>query len=376
MNRRTFLATTTGVALAALAAGCQPVVSGDLILALLTGSVPVQLVQAFQRQQAKAGKVGLMAKDSLLALYTLLQSWDKQAEEAKTEEATALRRTTVAHWVTQADYWLASAIQQGLIQPIDAQAVERWAQLPAVWPQLVTRNNQGAMDASGKIWGIPYRWTGLAILYDARRFKGTLQTWNDLLHPALTRQILLPDHPRLVLGLALKGLGASANHEDPAAVADFEDFVTQLHGQVKGYNSDHTLKSLIIGDATAVVGWLDAMLPVAKQYRNLRIAIPTEGTLVSADLWVKPKSAEAATPLATDWLNFCLADEFATQMAIYNQGLSPWLWGKSADQLPDGLEMQKALFESPTGLERSEFLMPLSSTAQTKYDELWQRMRT
>jgi putative spermidine/putrescine transport system substrate-binding protein len=374
MNRRTFLASTVGVSLAALAAGCQPAVSGDLILALLAGSVPVQLIQAFQRQQAEVGKVGVVAKDSLLALYTLLQSWHKQAAETEAAGSSTPQRT-VANWVTQADYWLTSAIQQGLIQPIDTQSVERWLQLPAVWPQLVTRNDQGLIDETGHVWGIPYRWTVLAILYDARRFKGSLQTWNDLLQPALTRQVLLPDHPRLVLGLALKALGASANHEDPASVAGLEDFLTKFQAQVRWYNSQHTLKSLIIGDATAIVGWLDAILPVAAQYRNLRLAIPPEGTLASADLWVTPSRAEASTQLATDWLNFCLTDEFKTQMAIYTQGLSPWLWGASADQLPDGLQAQEALFKSSTLLPQSEFVLPLRSSTQAKYDALWQQLR-
>ncbi len=376
MNRRTFLAGTVGVSLAALAAGCQPVVTGDLSLALLAGSVPVQLIQAFQRQQAEAGKVGVLAKDSLLALYSLLQSWHQKDQDTSNTSGSQRQESGVANWVTQADYWLASAIQQGLIQPIETAAVERWSQLPPLWPQLVTRDEQGQLNETGKVWAMPYRWTVLAILYDAGRFKGSLETWNDLLQPALARQLLLPDHPRLVLGLALKALGASANHEDPTAVAGLEDFLTQLQGQVRWYNSEHTLKSLIIGNATAVVGWLDAMLPVAEQYRHLRIAVPTQGTLASADLWVKPSRAQAPDPLATDWLNFCLSDDFTHQMAVYSGGLSPWLWGTAAEQLPDGLQAQKAIFESPTVLEQSEFLLPLTSTAQARYDDLWQQLRT
>jgi putative spermidine/putrescine transport system substrate-binding protein len=376
MNRRTFLASTVGLGLAALAAGCQTAVSGDLTLALLAGSVPVQLIQAFQRQQAEIGRVAVLTKDSLLQLYALLQTWQAQSNP-ETEDTPAAATRPMADWVTQADYWLASAIQQELIQPIDPASLERWAQLPTVWPQLVRRDRQGGVDPNGSVWGIPYRWTGLAILYDSQQLKGSpIQSWNDLLQPALAQRLLLPDHPRLVLGLGLKALNASANQEDPAAVAGLADFLTQLHGQVRWYSSEHTLKTLVVGDAVAMVGWLDTMLPVLNQYRNLRVAIPNDGTLASADLWVQPSGAPPATPLATDWLNFCLEEDFATQMAIYTQGLSPWLWGAGADQVPDLLQPQAALFTQAEVLERSEFLYPLSPTAQANYDALWQRMRT
>ncbi|HIK43405.1 MAG TPA: extracellular solute-binding protein [Leptolyngbyaceae cyanobacterium M65_K2018_010] len=369
MHRRTFLTSSLGISLAALGAGCQRTPTGDLTLALLAGSVPVQLIQTFQRQQADLGQVAIMAKDSLLQLYTLLQTWHTPAAAA------AATPTAIAHWVTQADYWLAPIIQQGLIQPIQTDDLERWSQLPGVWPPLVRRDRQGWVEARGAVWGLPYRWTVLAMLYDTHRLDTPLQSWSDLLQPALTRRLMLPEHPRLVLGLALKALGASANSADPRAVKGLESFLASLQQQVRWYNSDHSLKALAAGDGAAVVGWLDALLPVMKRYRHLQVAIPPEGTLASADLWVQPSRAQAAQPLATDWLNFSLAADFTTQMAVYSQGLSPWLWDTPGNQWPAVLQDQAKLLTQPGLLERSEFLEPLPPTAQARYDQLWEQMR-
>lgn len=373
MNRRIFLVRTLGLTLTSLAAGCQRLWRGDLGLAMLAGSVPGQLVQAFQRSQAApSGQVSVVTKDSLLELYRLLQDWQAQSTVPQTAPQTA-------QWVTQADFWLAPAIQQGLIQPISPDTLDRWPQIPEVWPTLVQRNDQGLADAAGAVWAIPYRWTPLAILYDHRGLGAgadPVQRWADLLRPEWQQRLMLPDDERIVIGLALKALDASANTLDLAAVPDLEDFLAQLHRQVRWYNATHSLKALMIGDATAVVGWLDDLLPIAQRYRHLSLSVPTEGTLASADLWVRPRVAPPPSDVATAWLNFCLSNTFTEQLGIFGQGLSPWHWGSDPADLPPAFQPAAGRLPSTAGLENSEFLMPLPADSQAQYHQVWQRLRT
>lgn len=379
MNRRNFLATTLGLTFTSLAAGCQRLGAGDLGLAILAGSLPGQLVRAFQQWPAQAdpsGQVSVLAKDSLLDLYRLLQTWHGQTQ---TSSATAATSAKPAQWITQADTWLAPAIQQGLIQPIATDTLERWPQLPESWPALVRRNAQGMPDPAGDVWGIPYRWAPLAILYDRRTLGATatpVQGWADLLRPEWSQRLILPDDERLVIGLALKALKTSANTLDLATVPDLDSFLAQLHRQVRWYNASLSLKALVVGDAAVVVGWLDALLPVAQGYRHLALALPTEGTLASADLWVQSSAAPAPSPIATDWLNFCLSDAFTEQMAIYGQGLTPWHWNAAPATLPPAFQPEAGQLKELSGLASSEFLLPLPTVAQAQYTELWQRLRT
>ncbi|MGF1570889.1 MAG: extracellular solute-binding protein [Nodosilinea sp.] len=377
MNRRTFLASTAGLSLA-LAAGCQRAVA-DVTVAMLEGSVPVPLIKTFQRQQMKTGQVGITAMASLLKLFTLLQTWQTQTQAASSEPSPSARSAPPpANWVTLGDYWLAPAIQQGLIQPIDVAPLPNWADLPPVWSPLVQRNPQGNLAPAASVWGIPYRWSSLGILYDSARLKAKdtpLATWQDLLHPDLTRRVILPDHPRLVIGLGLQAMGASANVENPSGVNGLEDFLQALHGQVRTYSSDRYLEPLMIGDVTAVVGWAKDMLPALQQRRTLRLVSPPAGTLASADLWVQPQATPLPSALANAWLNFCLGGDFATQMAIYSQGLSPRLWGIAAGDVPEVLQSQQGVLAATSEPASSEFLHPLSDAAQTSYGELWQRLR-
>ncbi len=370
MNRRSFLAGAGGVALTTLLAGCQRASSGDLRLAMLANSVPAQLLRAFEQLPDRGGGLSISPQDSLVELYSLLQRWHSQPEGATPPP--------LADWVSLADYWLAPAIRQGLLQPLDVTALTAWGDLAAVWPDLVRRTAEGIPDGAGSLWAVPYRWSHLVLLYDSTRLPRSaaqLTTWADLLRPELARRVVLPDHPRLVLGLAQKALGAAANGADPAAVAGLADFLDRLQRQVRVYDSSRYLETLIVGDATAVVAWADDVLPMLRQYRQLAVAVPPEGTVLSAQLWVRPEASPAPSPAAMDWLNFCLGADFATQLAIFGQTLSPLLWGESPQQWPEPLRSPPQIGLDRAIAARSEFLLPLTAEAENRYGQLWQTLR-
>ena len=376
MNRRSFLAGAGGLTVTALLAGCQRGAAPSLRLAMLANSVPAQLLNAFQ-QLPQGSNVAVTPEDSLVKLYGLLQQWHRQTES---EEAVP---TTEADWVSLADYWLAPAIRQELVQPLEVSALTHWNDLATVWPELVRRTAAVLPSPDGSIWAVPYRWSHLVLLYDRDRLprnSAPLTTWADLLRPELRRRVALPNHPRLVLGLAQKSLGSSANAEDPAATEGLEPFLADLHDQVRVYDSDRYLEMLLIGDATAVVAWSDDALPLLKRYRQLAVAVPPEGTLLSAQLWVRPQAIAAASEQAAStarrWLDFCLDADFATQLAIFGQGTSTRLWGVERSQLPEPLQTPPTIALPPPVAKQSEFLLPLSAAAEDRYSQIWQRLRS
>ncbi|MBE9137194.1 extracellular solute-binding protein [Nodosilinea sp. LEGE 07088] len=370
MNRRSFLAGAGGVALTTLLAGCQRGTDANLRLAMLANSVPAQLLRAFQQLGDQGGNVAVNPQDSLVKLYSLLQGWHHPPDGATV--------APVADWVSLADYWLAPAIQQNLIKPLNVSSLTSWKSLAPVWPELVRRSAEGLPSTDGDIWAMPYRWSHLVLLYDATRLPRdqALSTWADLLRPELTRRVILPDHPRLVIGLAQKAVGASANSADPDAVQGLKPFLNDLHQQVRAYDTDHYLEALIVGDATAVVGWSDDVLPLLKQYQQLAAVVPPEGTLLSAQLWVQSEAIPEQSPLALNWLDFCLGDDFAKQLAIYGQSTSPSLWGVGPNDLPQPLQQPATQVLLPEVADQSEFLLPLTPEAEARYSDLWQNLRS
>jgi hypothetical protein len=90
-----------------------------------------------------------------------------------------------------------------------------------------------------------------------------LQTWSDLLQPALKGRIAFPDNPREFLGIAFKTfnnphIGFNATRADFAAagvsVDDVRERVQQLKRQARLFSSQEHVRSLMTGDCWVCIG--------------------------------------------------------------------------------------------------------------------------
>ncbi|NJO53272.1 MAG: polyamine ABC transporter substrate-binding protein, partial [Leptolyngbyaceae cyanobacterium RM2_2_4] len=106
-----------------------------------------------------------MPRSQLSDLYELLQTWKQAEGEADRpgwrEQIPFLSQNrqpeNIADLVTLGDYWLASAIRQELIQPLQLEDLPEWEKLPDRWQDLVRRDRQGQLDPEGELSGCPYR---------------------------------------------------------------------------------------------------------------------------------------------------------------------------------------------------------------------------
>ncbi|NJM99072.1 MAG: extracellular solute-binding protein [Phormidesmis sp. RL_2_1] len=94
-------------------------------------------------------------------------------------------------------------------------------------------------------------------------------------------------------------------------VSQFAAPFAQLQQQVKTYDSANQLKALVNEDVKAVVAWSSDVVTALDRYRDLKMVLPEEGSLLSADMWVRPKGAQMS-PLAQQWIDFCWQTEAAT----------------------------------------------------------------
>lgn len=373
MNRRSLLIGLMGVL--ATQAACQRNAENALRVAALEGVLSPQMLRDFKETLQEAIALKIKNQESLVALFQQLQAWQQSTQTPG----------NVADWALLSDYWLLPAIQQGLISPLDeVDVVPGWEALPKVWSTLLQRNQQGLLTDTGPIWGSPYRWGHLMMVYDRRvfkRFGWEPTTWADLLEPELQRRISLPDHPRLVLGVLLKALGHSANVPNPATEAGVEAALDTLREQVKVYSTTAYLQSLVVGDIALAVGWSHDIQPLLPRYRYLRAVAPLPGTLLTADVWTKPKlnadesqRAIALSPLEQDWLSYWWQPATVTPLSLLSQGLSPLLL---ADTMPDFPFELAAGTVMPTSeqLQQSEFIRPLEDAAIANYSQLWQQLR-
>ena len=391
MERRSFLTGAGALTLATLLAGCNSQNQAALRIRLLKNSVPAQLLGAFRKSlQGQSVNLDFKPEAQLQALFTLLQTWKQPGNQSVPQRfpieipfLSPASTATPADLVTLGDYWLATAIQQKLIQPLDSSSWQQWQKLPEKWRAIVTRSDQGLPDPKGKVWAAPYRWGSTVILYRKDIFRDkNLQPptdWGDLWRDDLRGHISLLDQPREVIGLTLKRSGKSYNTIDLQSVPQLEADLRSLHQQVKFYSSDNYLQPLMLGDTWVAVGWSTDALPLIQRSQPIEAVFPKSGTAVWADLWVHPATSQPVQEtqaLLSKWINFCWTPEIAPQLSLLSDAASPILTALDAATFPKELQKNPLLVPNAEQLlDRSEFLEPLPTATVESYRSLWERLR-
>ncbi|MFB2875851.1 extracellular solute-binding protein [Floridanema aerugineum] len=384
MKRRDFLLGTSTLAISSLVTGCSSPQQASLRIRLLKDSIPAQLLNEFRQEFKQIGELDLTVEAQLISLFTSLQEKPKSQNWWSKLPLLAAREklSSIADLVTLGDYWLVSAIEQKLIQPLDPTQLKQWEQLPPQYQRLVRRNLQGNIDLKGLVWGAPYRWGTTMIVYRRDKFKdeglNPPQDWNDLWKEELRDRISLPDQPREVIGLTLKKINPQNSYNTPqlAKIPQLKSELKELDRQVKFYSDNTYLQPLILGDTWLAVGWSTDILPIIQRYPNMIGAvIPQSGTSLWADLWVRPAKANDNFSLARDWIDFGWQPEIAALFSRFGKAASPIFAGESLAELPKSIRSKKLLFPSPEVYQRSEFLLPLSEKAQQQYLNLWREIR-
>ncbi|MEM9449306.1 MAG: extracellular solute-binding protein [Cyanobacteria bacterium P01_E01_bin.6] len=394
MGRRSLLKGLGAIALAQLAAGCGGSRTPDITIQFLKNSIPTALLREFQKANP-TNVVQFQSVETLSSVYDALTATDATIDSSAM--ATVL-----------GDYWLTPAIRQNLIAPIDPKELDGWSRIPTVWKELVTRNAKGMPASNGKVWGAPYRWGSLAIIYQIEAFEtlGWVPTdWTDLWRPELKQHISLPDSPRTVIGLALKQLGESFNattldNQSLSKSSVLNRALQDLQAQVKLYSSSAYLQPLTLGDTWLAVGWSTDVLPLLRRDRRFAAVIPASGTALTADVWVRPTtptptpddeseevtSTSSSAPVLDDvtrvqtsifqnWIKFCWQPNVAQRISLQGFAASPVLVDGDRARLPDSLRTDALLLPDPSILDQSDFILPLPDDVLAEYKNLWTAMR-
>lgn len=411
LTRRSFLWGASSLALAYGLAGCAAPSNLMLRLLVLRGSIPPQLLGEFrkffskqmqqsdelrQRINSTTNSVSLKvdSNSQLQELFASLQQWQQAAAKPEPESwVSSLLEgmpfvgdrfdDTIPDLVTLGDYWLTKAIEQKLITPIGTDLLSGWnnlAQMPQL-KNLVTRNQQGLLDAKGSVWGVPYRMGTTLIAYRRDIFEQrNLQPptdWEDLWRPDLKRRIAVLNQPRSVIGFTLKKLGQSYNTEDLSKVPNLNQELNALQQQVLFYSSEAYLQPLLLDDVWVAVGWSTDILPLMQRSRQIASVVPKSGTALWADLWVRPAAGTPSNPVVSaKWIDFLWEKNIAAQLSLSTWAVSPALLNTPLDQLPVGFREHPTLRPDPSILQSSEFLLPVPEKAIAQYQSVWQKLRT
>ncbi len=384
IGRRSFLFSIASLSLTQLLAGCSNALP-SLKITLLQGSIPPQLIGDFRKTISNKQQVKFQPQTQLSEIFRLLNN--PSLAESSSNFVTNLWRTfgqkppKEPDLFTLGDYWLESAINQKLLQPLDPNKFKNWNNLPLLWQQLVRRDKTGKPSRDGKIYGVPYRWGNTIIVYRKDKLQSlglTPQDWDILWSKQLRDRISLLDNYREVIGLTLKFLGHSYNSKNLSSINNLENKLIELNQQVKLYSSDKYLQPLILGDIWLAVGWSSEILPLIKRYSNLEIVVPKSGTSLWADIWIKPQSIsdnKINSDLSTAWIDFCLQEKAAKQISLFTNAISPIWTPEKPINLTKNSQNGAYIQATLANLAQSELIMPLDSKNNQQYLSLWQKIR-
>ena len=386
MDRRSFLLSTSTLALSQLLFGCGGNNQTQLKVQLLKGSIPGQVVNQFHKGLQQQVQLKFAPVGQIQDLFQQLQNWQQKPKATDEQGWRRLRRlipfgqdqkAADVDLVTLGDYWLKAAIEQKLIQPLqEVQGLKQWSTLDERWKQLVTRNDQGNLDTQGKVWGAPYRWGSTVIVYNRDKLQKlgwTPKDWSDLWRDGVQQHISLLNQPREVIGLVLKKLGKSYNTENLDQVSDLEKELKTLNQQVKFYSSNNYLEPLIMGDTWLAVGWSSDVLPVLGRYPQLGAVIPQSGTAIWADLWVRPAGITTKKTLSDQWIDFCWQPSTAKQISVLTKSNSPISINIAASDIQEAL--WSILQSDRQVFDKSEFLLTLPPSTIKQYESLFAKIK-
>lgn len=285
INRRNFLLTMTSLGLTYSLLGCENPNSTQV--RFLKGSIPPQLLRKFQDTLDKDNSISFSLEPQLSTFYKLLETWQNKNESTVNLPPwipfVPKPSPSPANLITLGNFWLQSARENQLIDPLPLEPLSEWKNLPLKWQKLVTYDD--------KIWAAPYRWGSTVIAYRRDKFKDldwTPQDWSDLWRPEVKRLISVIDQPREIIGLTLKKLGYSYNTENVNNIPDLKENLIALQQQIKYYSSQYYLHPFVLEDTWLTVGWSNEILPLAKSDDNIAVVIPQSGTALWTEMWVKP----------------------------------------------------------------------------------------
>jgi putative spermidine/putrescine transport system substrate-binding protein len=382
-----------GIALASnYLTGCQATPPQILRVRSLKNSLPPQIVSDFIKsiERSPRPEVELAAEPQIPELLELLKTWQTEGKaEAKGFKLPFFPASRDAKYipdvVSMGDTWLPEAIASKSIQAIDDRnpLLNNLGKLDPSWLELVRRDDRGLMSKEGKIWGLPYRWGTMSIIYRRDLLEQNKlsppKDWADLWLPEYKQRISILDDPRASIGIGLKKIGQSLNAKNIDRLRELPPELAKLHRQVKFYSSDYYLQSLAIGDTWIAVGWSNDIIDLVAKNANYGAIVPPAGTALWADLWVLPRLNGVPdadrSKLAYQWIDYSWNPQNTDRLAVYAASASPILKNTQPSSLISNLQQISLILPPKETLDRSEFLHPLDRDNYNIYLNLWRQMR-
>ena len=218
---------------------------------------------------------------------------------------------------------------------------------------------------------VPYMLTNTGIAYRKSKVEAFTPSWSMFDSDALKGRMTLLDDMRETLGAALKSLGYSLNSTNAQELAQARDVVIRWKKNLAKFENEQYKNGIASGEFLLAHGYSGDILQVQAENPDVAFAIPREGTSISCDDWVIPRSARQVE-LAHQFINFLHDPDVAKENTEFIQYLCPNT-GAYPLLSPD-ITGNPAIFLDPAIRAKSEMIDDVGE-ALPLYSRMWDEIK-
>jgi spermidine/putrescine transport system substrate-binding protein len=265
--------------------------------------------------------------------------------------------------VTPSSYMVGVLFAQGLLQPLDKALVPNRKNVD---PEYLKIALDPQMDHS-----VPYMLTNSGLAYLKSKVKDPVPSWAMLDRTDLKGRMTMLNDMRETIGAALKSLGYSLNTTDDKQLSEARDVVVRWKRNLAKFENEQYKTGIASGEFLLVHGYSGDILQVQKENPDVVFAVPREGTSVSCDDLVIPKSAKEK-PLAHAFINFLQEPDVAAENSNFISYLCPNV--AAYPKLDPAIRDNPAVFMDAAVRAKSEVIRDLAQD-NSKYVKVWDEIK-
>jgi spermidine/putrescine transport system substrate-binding protein len=265
--------------------------------------------------------------------------------------------------VTPSSYMVSVLNSQGLLQPLDKALIPNRKNVD---PEYLKIALDPQMNHS-----VPYMLTNSGLAYLKSKVKEPVPSWAMLDRADLKGRVTMLNDMRETIGAALKSLGYSLNTTDDKQLSEARDVVVRWKKNLAKFENEQYKTGIASGEFLLVHGYSGDVLQVQKENPDVVFVVPREGTSVSCDDLVIPKSAKETT-LAHAFINFLQEPDVAAENSNFISYLCPNT--PAYAKLDPEIRDNPAVFMDAAVRAKSEVIRDLAQD-NSKYVKVWDEIK-
>lgn len=262
------------------------------------------------------------------------------------------------------DYIIEMAIQENLVQKLDAAKLSHYGSInPVYQKQFFDPNDE---------YSVPLAAGVQTIVYNPEMIQKDITGYADLWDSAFSSSLGMIANYRVINGMALKVLGESYNTEDLATIGKAGEKLNELAPNVRLIKDDNLENDLISGEVSAAIMYTSQVTKAKMTNPDLKVVFPKEGIGLGIMSQFIPSEAPNADA-AYQFIDYLLTPDIA---ARYYEFLGYYSTNKDADALISDEYKEFLTLPAEISSKDMEMIEMVSPEASEEHEKVWTAFKT